>query len=162
MSVNVTVSIPLSSYLDLKAGRKPEEACGPDVLQALLRAIRTSPCEVIRKQPLAIEAPPVTKKVTYTKVTRFRKPDDCSPTTDSHHGGVLLGVEGSVDNKKYRVDRWTRMSSLKAALSKTNGIALSDFSLYYQGYRIKDGDTPQTLGMRNQDSVQMRKIVRPK
>lgn len=136
MSVNITVNIPLSSYLDLKAGRTPD--CGPEVLQALLRAIKYSPCEVIKK-PLAIEAPPVTKKVTYTKVTRFRKPDD--PPVH----GVLLSVEGSVDCKKYRVDHWTKMGSLKNALSKTNGIALQDFSLYYQGYKIKDSDTPETV-----------------
>lgn len=141
MSVNVTVSLPLSTFLDLKAGKTPE--CGPDVLQALVRAIRTSPCEVIRNKcaPLAIEAPPVTKKITYTKVTRFRKPDD--PPVN----GVLLAVEGSVDRKKYRIDHWTKMSSLKQALSKTNGIDLKDFVLYYQGYKIKDSDTPETVSL---------------
>lgn len=139
MSVSVTIDIQRDHLLAIKSGKTPD--CGPDVLQALIRAIRIAPCEVTTKpcNPPYLESPAINKKITYTKVTRFRKPDQ--PPIN----GVLLVVEGSSDSKKYRVDHWTKMKLLKATLSKTNGISTNDFFLYYQGHRIQDWDTAETV-----------------
>lgn len=143
MSVNVTLSIPLSTFLDIKAGRNPP-SCSPDIYQTLLKAIRSAPCEVVRsnKPPLRLEASPTTsnKKITYTKVTRFRKPDD--PPID----GVLLSVDGSLDYKRYRIDHWTKMSALKEAVSRTTGLDGREFAMYYDNCKIQDLDTPESVG----------------
>lgn len=39
------------------------------------------------------------------------------------------------------------MSALKGALSKTNGISLEDFALYYDDCKIQDRDTPESVMM---------------
>jgi len=74
---------------------------------------------------------------------------------------LKLRVIGSGDGSEvhFRIKHTTSMSKLKKSYAERVGVSASTISFVYNKRRIDDGDTPQSLGMKEGDAIIVYPVV---
>lgn len=97
-------------------------------------------------------SPPLTNNV--AKHTAVQNADGTSSSSNGYINLRVISSDYSTEIQ-FRVKITTKLVRLKKVYSRQSGLIREEINFTFDGYRITDEDTPESLGMSNNDIIEV-------